>query len=193
MNTIFVPNDPSSPQGNDDPNVIYIAVGMAIHAWEQLELALARLYLQFANMADTSFTLADFGAKHRNFSNRMAAIRQVATAYFINHCDQDREGRFVELMDEIDDLAILRHRIAHGHLTPLALIDRPTALGSVDLAANNLSLKFRWGTPFYSTQSLRSSPFGSTAAEIDKSRLLFDVTRIEIESFARDLPLQPSL
>ena len=70
---------PAPPVGEDTPEVLYIAVGMAIHAWEGLEAALASLYLTMTQQNVASIeALAKYGNANKRFTDRMRALRNAS-------------------------------------------------------------------------------------------------------------------
>jgi hypothetical protein len=110
------PVDETLPPGETDPNVLYIAVGKAIHAWENMEYALARTFAAFNNLSEDPKELVAYGSEYGMFNQRIKALERAAEVYFICHSDQNLEGDFASLLEDATNLAIRRHRIAHGHV-----------------------------------------------------------------------------
>src|SRR5690348_13363128 len=108
---------PTLPPGETDPNKLYIAVGRAIHAWESMEEAFARLYATMTGLPERPDALSDYGTENKRFGQRADALLEAANAYFVRSPNQEREGLLVQLIKDARDLAIKRHRIAHGHIT----------------------------------------------------------------------------
>jgi hypothetical protein len=134
------------PPGETDPNQLYIAVGRAIHAWESMEISLARLYAMIAGLPETPMAFADYGSENKIFINRLAALNEAATAYFVNIPDQNREGELSDLLRDAKDLSIKRHRIAHGFVTMWAEFPIPQGVkGEFEVQAQVL---YRWGRAF---------------------------------------------
>lgn len=174
------------PPGETDPNLIYIAVGKAIHSWEGLEEALATLFLKMMGTPDTPANLAAYGQANRRFSDRMIATRAAADAYFIKHPDQALEGEFKKLHTGILEMGIERHRIAHGHITRASEFKIPHGPkgSSFEVSATVL---FRWGAPFYSTDNLRTDPIGVGAAQIDALTTKFMAMHNNVHAFTEQI------
>jgi len=172
------------PAGDDDPNLIYIAVGRAIHAWEQMESALAELYLKFKSLPANPDNLAEYGDANRKFEARKRAVQEAANLYFVASPDQAREGRFREIIATLDDLAIERHRIAHGHISMFGSFEPPDirVSGQVEVA-----MKFYWAAPFYSQTNLRTAIVGKNAEGIDAMHDRFSTLNDEIRAFTEPL------
>lgn len=173
------------PHGDVDPNTVYAAVGQAIHAWESLESAVARLYLAFAGIPEGLDKLAAYGAANRRFVSRMAATRSTALVYFSKNPDQEMEGRLARLLEQTEELSIERHRIAHGHIVPIAIVEVPAnADGSFVVEAQ---AQYRWAVPFYSLQNLRAQPSGLASRDINLRRDQFMAQHIAIHEFTAAL------
>jgi hypothetical protein len=145
------------PEGDADPNLVYIAVGKAIHAWEGLEEALANLALKMSGIAESPDNLAAFGRRNRTFTERIAALTFASTSYFVRHHNQAIEGTFLRLIQSVENMAIERHRIAHGHISMAGEFNIPTGSGVTVVTARAF---YRWAAPFYSMGNLRTDPFG---------------------------------
>lgn len=173
------------PPGETDPNLLYIAVGRAIHAWEGLEEELAQLYLLFAGLPYSPDTLAAFGKANRKFHERMIALGRAAEIHFVRHPNQQIEGDFKELLGSILELAIERHRIAHGHITMMAEVQLPPDHhGYFEVSAHML---YRWGSPFYAADNLRTDPFGVGASQIDAWHDAFSTAHNKVYAFIERL------
>lgn len=181
---------PDLPPGDADPHVIYIAVGKAIHRWEQLEQAFARLCLKLAGIPDLPANYPRFGKENGTFAKRIATIEATAQSYFTVHPDQEREGQFAGAIRRVQELSIERHRIAHGHITQWAKIELPQEKGAFEVAATFL---YRWAPPFYGVEKLRTDPIGACGAEIDATSEQFELLNHQVTAFTERLPeLRPS-
>lgn len=178
------------PSGETDPNKLYIAVGMAIHAWENMELSLAALYGYFAGLGPDPHLLAQFGASNRRFVDRMAALKAAGDSFFIGAPNQEHEGELDAILRTASDLSIDRHRIAHGRITMWAesIVDlRPGQ--TIDL---KMVMHYRWGAPFYAHTLLRTDPVGGNAASIDATRAHFESLHNRVVVFRSKLGPEPS-
>lgn len=153
------------PPGEVDPDVLYRAVGKAIHCWEGLETALARLALEFAGIPDDPMNLSEFGKQNGMFRQRISALQAAADGFFIRHPDQDIERHFSELRAAAENLAIERHRIAHGNITMWGQFKIPVVKGSFSVSSTVL---YRWAPPFYGAEKLRADPVGLNCAGIEE-------------------------
>jgi hypothetical protein len=186
MSDPHTPSDGALPEGDDDPNLVYIAVGRAIHSWEGLEMALARLYLKMKNIPETPDNFANYGATHRRFVDRMAAVNATAAAYFIRRPDQEKEGTFCQMIENIYRLSIDRHRIAHGQITMVAefVPEKSTDETAVTLTGR---VKYRWNPAFYSTGNLRTGPFGVGSKGLNMLTEKFKKVHNELLAFTESI------
>jgi hypothetical protein len=152
------------PPGETDPNLLYMAVGRAIHAWESMEEALAQLYLKFKSIPFNPAELAAYGKEHRRFADRKDALEQASREFFVGSPDQETEGQFRFIVAELDELAIERHRIAHGHISMWGGFKLPEKKGYFEVTTQ---MKYRWAAPWYSTANLRTDPVGKNAEAIN--------------------------
>ena len=175
------------PEGEKDPNLIYIAVGLTIHHWEEMEMALARLYLKMRGIEQTPANYASYGSDNGRFVDRMAALERAAATYFVRRPHQETEGVFCRLVESTKSLSIDRHRIAHGHISMAGKFNHmpgPTKDGTSMMQA---TLLFRWGAPLYSTGSLRTNFIGGGSKAIDLIRDKIIDKRKEILAFTEAL------
>jgi hypothetical protein len=156
-------HNPTLPPGETDPNQLYIAVGRAIHAWENMEATLARLYATLAGLPERPDAVANYGAENKIFGHRVAALKDAADIYFISAPNQDREAELSELLAEAVALSIKRHRIAHGYITMWGEFRIPQGKGLFEVTATIL---YRWGAPWYSMVHLKTDPVGGNAVSI---------------------------
>ena len=188
MTEPYVPDRGILPEGETDPNLIYIAVGQAIHDWEVLEMALARLYLIMSGIDETPANFATYGFENGRFVNRIAAIERAAAVYFVRHPNQEVEGAFCELIQTTKALSIDRHRIAHGNISQVGKANPmpgPTKDGTFMM---QVSFLFRWGAPLYSTRSLRTNFVGGGSKAINAVRDKIKAKHNEIHAFTQALP-----
>lgn len=182
-------SDQTLPPGESDPNQLYIAVGRAIHAWENMESALARLYAKMAGLPEDPGALAEYGSENRRFIDRFDALTKAAEAYFLSSPDQHREGEMSTLLNEARGLSIKRHRIAHGMVTMWSEFHLPPDTnGEFTLESRIL---FRWGAPIYSMVNLRTDPVGGNAPSIEAAQKEFEDLNNRIAKFTDNLPRRP--
>jgi hypothetical protein len=179
-----IPRPGTLPEGEEDPNLLYIAVGRAIHSWEQMEANLADLYLAFRSIPFSIASLAAYGKDNRRFVDRKVAIEASAKEYFVKKPDQAKEGQFRSIIASLDRLAIERHRIAHGHVSQWTEFPLPQEAGEFEV---ELTFKYRWAAPFYSTGNLRTDPVGKNAEAIDSVTDSFQALNQQILSLKESL------
>jgi hypothetical protein len=112
MNPWDIP--PFPEHGDLSADLTFAAVGRAMSEWEELELYLARLYAKFIGIPPIKAIAIPEYRDAPNFHSRATAIKNAATKYFISHPDQEREGEFKQILEEIRQLASRRNDIAHG-------------------------------------------------------------------------------
>jgi hypothetical protein len=182
---------PSLPRGEIDPNQLYIAVGKAVHAWEGMEEALARLFALVTGLPENPEALADYGSENRRFVDRLAALVTATDAYFVRFPHQDREAEVFQILDTARNLSIKRHRIAHGHITMWGEFKLPENLQRGQEFSMSSVFLYRWGAPFYSMVNLRADPVGGDAASIDAARAEFENLHNRIAALISVLPKPP--
>jgi hypothetical protein len=188
MTTEDTPSTGGLPPGENDPNLLYAAVGRAIHAWEGMEEAFARLFALFMNLPENPYALADYGSENRRFVDRMGALKSAGESYFIRKPNQTHEGELHALIEAASDLSIKRHRIAHGHISMWAHARLPETKGTHEITA---AFHFRWAAPFYSMSTLRTNPVGVNAATIAVDQAAFEALHNRIAKFTSELPALP--
>ncbi|WP_214471062.1 hypothetical protein [Mesorhizobium sp. dw_380] len=174
----------SLPEGETDPNLLYNAVGRAIHAWEAMEEAFARLFAAFTGLPEQPDALMEYGSDNRRFVDRMAAIRAAGERYFCLKPSQENEAILQDLLTAAADLSIKRHRIAHGHITMWTEFQLPEAKGPFEVTGQIL---YRWGAPWYSTGTLRTNPVGVNASTIETDQKAFENLHNRIFKFTSEL------
>jgi len=167
----FTASDGTLPPGDDDPHLVYIAVGKSIHRWEQMEETLARLALKLSGQSDGIENLPGFGKANGTFVRRISALGQAAQSYFAKHPDQALEGEFGAIVTEVNSLSIERHRIAHGHITMWGELKLPEEKGEFSV---DVTMLYRWAPPWYGIEKLRTSPVGLNGAGIEQVSQKFE-------------------
>ena len=182
----------SLPPGEMDPNQLYIAVGKAVHEWEGMEEALARLYALVTGLPERHDALSEYGSENRRFVHRLAALVEATEAYFVRFSHQGREAEVFEILQEASRLSIKRHRIAHGHITMWGEFHIPPGLSKGEHFSMSSTMMYRWGAPFYSMVNLRTDPIGGDAASIDAVRAEFEALHNRIAALISEMPRLPS-
>jgi hypothetical protein len=112
----FWDRPPDSKQGDEDGDLIYMAVGFALSCWEMAEEDLAALYLTLIDAPHTSDNPARraYGSIESN-TGRRKAISAAAEAYFGDYWDDKEVQRaFMILVEAVGYAAKRRDDIAHG-------------------------------------------------------------------------------
>lgn len=104
---------PLTSNGDAEESVTYEYVGRVLSEWESLEFELSRLYRFFVGGTDEIEHLREYGAG-RIFRDRAKLLADKAKPYFIQRCDQQREGDLDELIAAAIGHADRRNDIAHG-------------------------------------------------------------------------------
>ncbi len=181
-------SEPKLPPGETDPNQLYIAVGRAIHAWENMEEALARLFSLLTGLPETPHALSDYGADNRRFIDRHTALRAAATEYFVLFPGQQHEGEVASILQTALELSIKRHRVAHGVVTQWGEFQLPDTLASGEEFEVKSTFLYRWGAPWYSRITLRTDPVGGNAASIEGVQKEFEALHTRIFNITFELP-----
>lgn len=152
------------PPGDEDPSLIYVAVGMAIHRWESLEERLAGLALTFQGIPAIPPNLPGFGSRNGIFRMRLKALEDAGARYFVSNPDQSLEGQLASLIAKTNELSIERHRIAHGHITMWGEMQMPSHESYTDV---RFTILYRWAPPWYGIDKLKTNPVGMNASGIN--------------------------
>jgi hypothetical protein len=179
------------PPGETDPDLLYSAVGRAIHAWENMESALARLYAKMTGLSEDPRALADYGSENRRFVDRLSALNDASEDYFRMLPDQNKEGELSIILKDTKDLSIKRHRIAHGMITMWTEFYMPENVEKGKQFTLEGRVLYRWGAPFYSMINLRTDPVGGNAASIEFVQNEFENLCNRIAKFTDALPKRP--
>lgn len=108
-------NIPPWPErGTRSADPVYRAVGVALSAWEGLELNLPRLLGAFTNTPAFKVIHDPRYAAASKFIDRIAIVKLAVEDYFLRYCNQKLEGRFHELIKEATLASRRRNDIAHG-------------------------------------------------------------------------------
>lgn len=89
----------------------YAAVGRIMSAWETIEFELCMLHSVFCGDPGGE-AMRHYG--QRNFPSRRETLSLKAEEYFTQHCNQDREGEFDRLLEEVENYYARRNEVAHG-------------------------------------------------------------------------------
>jgi hypothetical protein len=166
---------------------IFAAVGYALTCWEQMELQLAGLYTILDDDAYSLEGLVQFGMNNRRFVDRIAAIARAAETYAIENPNQNTEGQVAGFLARATELAIERHRIAHGMLvvTPTADIDEQNRI------TYRPDQPIYWlGAPWYSVNSLRWALVGKQVHAIKAHAADFLSLRADVAALNHRLSSQ---
>lgn len=183
-----VSGKPTLPPGETDPNRLYNAVGRAIHAWENMEEALARLYALMTGLPEQPDALSEYGSENRKFVERLAALKTAGENYFVSFPNQLLEGRLGDLLKEAKELSIKRHRIAHGLITMWGEFQIPDTPGPFEIPGKIL---YRWGAPWYSKDTLRTDPVGNDASSIEIVQKEFESLHNRVFALTSEMPRRP--
>ena len=105
---------PWPKRGTRSADPVYRAVGVALSAWEELELNLPRLLGAFTNTPPFKAVHDPRYAAASKFIDRIAIVEFAAESYFLRHCNQELEARFHDLIKEAALASRRRNDIAHG-------------------------------------------------------------------------------
>ena len=173
------------PEGENDPNLLYIAVGRAIHAWEVMEVNLAHVFAALTGLPENPYALSEYGSENRRLVDRIGAIKQAASAYFIRTPCQALEGELDNILADVTD-SRSRGIGLHMAISPCGgKLDIPATRGPFEVTATML---YRWGAPFYSMVNLRTDPVGTNSAAINAVHDQFEEMQKRILAFNARLP-----
>jgi hypothetical protein len=105
---------PKEPKGDDDPNDVYRAVGVALIQWEQLEEALASL-LGVIIDSDTRSTKLAYGTVAAGAARLNMIVAAAGADRRIDEATFEELWRLIDA--EIGRLSVRRNEIAHGQVT----------------------------------------------------------------------------
>jgi hypothetical protein len=116
------PWDTAALSGADDTaDAVYLAVGKALSAWEDLEHQLARLFVFFVtDGAEQQWAAYRAYGSAVAFRGRLEMLQAAAEAHFtLVLADTEMEPRFKALLREVERYAPRRNEIAHGRVQPI--------------------------------------------------------------------------
>jgi hypothetical protein len=158
--------------GEPNPDVLFLSIGRALSQWEMLELNLAILHTIFVGQPRLIDALQQYGTDNGTVRARLNAVKAAGERFFLIHCDQGSEGEFSSIIKALAAASTERHRIAHGIVTPVALVD-PDDADSEGWITIGSRYNYFLGAPWYSTKSLKMSFAEMDASMIDDRRSLF--------------------
>jgi hypothetical protein len=158
--------------GEPDPNTLYLGIGQALSQWEFLEYHVSLLYTIFIGTPRLGTAIQGYGDDYGTTGKRLAAVDKAGFSYFARCPDQSNEGEFASLIVAVRSASSERHRIAHGLVTPVAILD-PDDADSNGWITLGSRYHYFLGAPWYSVGSLKMSPFEMNAAMVDERRETF--------------------
>lgn len=166
-----------------EAGIVYYAVGKALSTWEALEFEMSIFYFYFNENKPNLTDIDEFGSKFRITSERLNAVANSATKYFIKNPNQEIEAEFENILKRIKDMSIERHRIAHGILTIVAKprYSKHHKLG-VDIF-NPFETEYRLGAPWYALRRLKTHQHGISVDEIREKEKIFSQILDEVRNF----------
>ena len=182
---------PYSPL-DQDPNITFHAVGVALTHWEYFENSLATLHSIFKRKPYLVDAMREFGNENRVTSKRIQMLDQAGKQYFYPNADDRLETRFAGIIKDAEGLSTARHKIAHGVVTSIQVFDPGPNAKPDDL----IVAKIMWGVgaPTYAGQTLRKPGdtymFGSQ--KIMEYVSDFDQLRVAAYQLAHDLVPPPA-
>ena len=117
--------EPPISEGDADYNDTLRGVGLVLHEWSLVEIALSHLQAILNGTPRDGSAIQAYGMG-RVFSSRLEGFRQVASTYFMRNCDQHREAELDGLILQASNFSIRRNEVAHGVLRDFELLDLNT-------------------------------------------------------------------
>lgn len=114
--------EPLTSEGDADYNDILRGVGLVLHEWSLVEIALSHLQAILDGNPRDGAAIQAYGMG-RVFSSRLEGFKQIASTYFIKNCDQHREAELCGLVLQARNFSIRRNEVAHGVLRDFHSID----------------------------------------------------------------------
>jgi hypothetical protein len=183
-------NQPPLPEGDENPDRLFAAVGHAITQWELLELEFAALYTIFEGMPRRIDAMRAYGNANPTVRFRLSALEEAADRHFVRQPDQSSEGEFVAIVRRARELTIERHRVAHGVISALPVIRSEDAdeNGFVWIGQH---VRYFLGAPWYSTETLGMHFAALSSREIDAHAISFAELRARIAALNQRLAPEP--
>lgn len=98
--------------GDDNPEVIYCAVGKIMTAWETIEFELSRLYSVFVGDPDGE-AMREYGAP-ATARGRLDNLAIAARKFFVGSPSQEIEGQTDDIICVFRRFSARRNEVAHG-------------------------------------------------------------------------------
>ena len=108
---------PIPEAGEDDPVILFQAVGAALTSWEYLESVLALLFGTMLGLETVSLSAQRAYGSIAAFTGRLDLLKGAASGYFEQHPDAKHEATFDALGKTLRKAAGRRNDIAHGTVT----------------------------------------------------------------------------
>jgi hypothetical protein len=96
------------------PDPVYLAVGKALSAWEELEVEVAGLFAIFIGAPRTSLEAYAAYASALGFSGRSGLVEKASDQFFVRRPAQDHEATLDNLLCHLRGWSLRRNDIAHG-------------------------------------------------------------------------------
>lgn len=100
-------------QGDANKDETYAGVGRVLSSWESVEFELSRLLAALMEEPDDPRVLQFYGTG-RILQNRLDWVRIAADHHFMTSPNQNHEGDFDLLMEDLSSAADRRNEVAHG-------------------------------------------------------------------------------
>lgn len=114
--------EPLMCEGDSDYNDTLRGVGLVLHEWTLVEIALSHLQAILSGNPRDGAAIQAYGMG-RVFSSRLEGFKQVARTYFIQNCDQHREAELDGLVLQASGFSTRRNEVAHGALRDIHTLD----------------------------------------------------------------------
>jgi len=117
--------EPLTSEGDADYNDTLRGVGLVLHEWTLVEIALSHLQAILGGSPRDGASIQAYGMG-RVFSARLEGFKQVAYTYFVRNCDQHREAELDGLVLQVSGFSTRRNEVAHGVLRNFHMLDLKT-------------------------------------------------------------------
>lgn len=117
--------EPLMSEGDADYNDTLRGIGLVLHEWTLVEIALSHLQAILGGSPRDGAAIQAYGMG-RVFSSRLEGFKQVARTYFVRNCDQHREAELDDLVLQASGFSTRRNEVAHGVLRDFHLLDFKT-------------------------------------------------------------------
>lgn len=109
----------SKDKGDDNADAVYLSVGKALSAWEQIDTMLAKMFGLFVE-SDSQAAERAYGAIASN-SGRMEALRQATGIFASKQREKFHLPDFNLIIKHVCDASGRRNEIAHGIVTSIKI------------------------------------------------------------------------